>query len=322
MKRFKRIIGLFLAAIFILTAAPLEIKAEEPEEDNLKQALYIIPENFSDIDFFASNAYYTVPETVTVKEAEERLYDLIEKFEGKFFTVDGTYCDKGKVHATECDNCLMSNVIKAKWVEELVGMGKLDVSFCPTQYNYSGKQGSADGWQCFGFANFAHWYIFAQKNTDKVSSNLEFTGPMTYETLKNALPGDVIRSTLYGGHSMVFISCDENGFTVLDSNYSINYACQVKVHTVKYNSGYSVGVTGTKNYDRKTDAEKYLKGDIDFNGSVEIEDVYSARLAAAKLVVLSEEQVALGDVDGDGRITAVDANIIRRYIAKLIEKLS
>jgi hypothetical protein len=120
---------------------------------------------------------------------------------------------------------------------------------------------------------------------------------------------------------MVFISCDENGFTVLDSNYSINYACQVKVHTMKYNSSYSVGVTGTKNYDRKTEAEEYLKGDIDLNGSVEIEDVYYARLAAARLIVLSKEQVALGDVDGDGRITAVDANIIRRYIAKLIEKL-
>ena len=33
LKRFKRIISLFLAAVFILTAAPLEIKAEEPEED-------------------------------------------------------------------------------------------------------------------------------------------------------------------------------------------------------------------------------------------------------------------------------------------------
>ena len=64
-----------------------------------------------------------------------------------------------------------------------------------------------------------------------------------------------------------------------------------------------------------------MKGDIDLNGSVEIEDVYYARLAAARLIVLSKEQVALGDVDGDGRITAVDANIIRRYIAKLIEKL-
>ena len=216
----------------------------------------------------------------------------------------------------------MSNVIETKWVEELVGMGKLDVSLCPTQYSYSGKQGSADGWQCFGFANFVHWYVFAQKNTDKVSSVLEKTGPMTYETLKNALPGDVIRSNYYGGHSMVFISCDENGFTVVDSNFSIKYACQVKVHTMSYNSKYNVAITGTQNYDRKSETGNYLKGDVDLNGSVEISDVYYLRLAAAKLVFPSEQQTEIGDIDGDGRITAVDANMLRHYIAKLADELS
>ena len=156
----------------------------------------------------------------------------------------------------------MSNVVASEWVQELVGMGELDSSLCPTQYSYNGRQGSADGWQCFGFANFAHWYIFAQKNTDKVTSTLEASGPMTYETIKNALPGDVLRSNYYGGHSMVFISCDENGFTVLDSNFSIKYACQVKVHTMKYNSSYNVAITGTANYDRTVECGHEYSSEI------------------------------------------------------------
>ena len=295
---------------------PTETKADETAEDNLSQALYIIPEGFIEPDFFADK---TLPPVITVAEAEAKLAEFIEKFEGKYFTVNGTYCSSSGVHAVECDNCLMSKVIAEKWVEELVGRGALSVSLCPTQYSYTGKQGSADGWQCFGFANFAHWYIFAEKNTDKVSSTLEYTGPMTFETIKNALPGDVIRTNYYGGHSMVFISCDEEGFNVIDSNFSTTYSCRVKVHKMKYNEKYSVAITGTANYDRSGE-EDYLKGDINQNGSVEIDDVFCARLAAAKLMVLSEEQILAGDVDSDGKITAIDANIIRKYIAKIIEK--
>ena len=151
---------------------------------------------------------------MTADEAKARVLDLAEKFEGKFFTVSGNYCTASGIHATACSNCLMSNVIAAEWVEELVGMGTLDASLCPTQYSYKGTQGSADGYQCFGFANFAHWYVFAGKNTDKVTSTLELTGPMTYETMIKALPGDVIRSNYYGGHSMILIDCDSTGYTV------------------------------------------------------------------------------------------------------------
>ncbi len=254
----KKFICFVLAFMLAFGTVPAEAKASEKiteiKDDMMQQALYLIPEGFSEKELFGSGAS-TTPETVTVEEATARLEDFIAKFEGKFFTADGTYCDAGNVHAVECDNCLMSNVIKAEWVEELVGMGELNASLCPTQYSYNGKQGSADGWQCFGFANFAHWYIFAGKNTDKVTSTFEASGPMTYDTIKNALPGDVLRSNYYGGHSMVFISCDENGFTVIDSNFSIKYACEVKVHTMKYNSSYSVAISGTTNYDRRNEEE-------------------------------------------------------------------
>ena len=251
-----------MAFVLAFGNVPMEANAEEIKEDELQQALYLIPEGYPNIDFLAPGTEYTVPETVTADEAKARVLDLAEKFEGKFFTVSGNYCTASGIHAAACSNCLMSNVIAAEWVEELVGMGTLDASLCPTQYSYKGTQGSADGYQCFGFANFAHWYVFAGKNTDKVTSTLELTGPMTYETMIKALPGDVIRSNYYGGHSMIFISCDEEGFNVIDSNHTGNAdgksACIVKVHKVKYNAKYTVAVTGTTNYDRESATEYFL----------------------------------------------------------------
>ncbi len=313
----KNFLCLILAFVFVFGTMPIETKAEEAGEDLLQQALYIIPEAFSETEFFAN---YTSPPVVTIEEAEAKLKELIEKFEGKFFTVDGNYCRASGIHSTSCNNCLMSDVIETEWVTELIGMGKLDASLCPTQYSYKGSQGSADGYQCFGFANFAHWYIFAQKNTDKVTSTFEEIGPLTYETIKKALPGDVLRSNYYSGHSMIFISCDESGFNVIDSNHTANSdgksACIVKVHKVKYNANYTVAITGVQNYDRGE-----ITGDINLDRKVDIEDVYYARLAAAKLIKLSEQQITLGDVDSDGKITAIDANIIRKYIVKEIKKL-
>ena len=57
------------------------------------------------------------------------------------------------------------------------------------------------------------------------------------------------------------------------------------------------------------------------NGSVDVADAYFARLVAAKLVVPTEEQLAFCDVDSDGKITAIDANLIRKYALGIIDKL-
>ncbi len=62
-------------------------------------------------------------------------------------------------------------------------------------------------------------------------------------------------------------------------------------------------------------------GDINLDGTVDVKDVYTARLIAAKLVKPTEQQTDLGDVDGDGKITAIDANIIRKYLAHIIESI-
>ena len=151
----------------------------------------------------------------------------------------------------------MSSVIATSWCKNLVGMGTLNKNNMPTQYDYDGIDFvSGDGYQCFGFATFAHWYIFAQKNTDKVTATLVKTGSLTYDTLKYARPGDVIRfyTSWTDGHSAIFVSCDSSGFTVLDCNYKDNatgqYACEIKLHKLSYESSGRVAITGVKNYDR------------------------------------------------------------------------
>ena len=67
--------------------------------------------------------------------------------------------------------------------------------------------------------------------------------------------------------------------------------------------------------------EKSLLADLNLDGNIDVMDVYTARLAAAKLLSPTEEQIALGDVDSDGKITAIDANIIRKYILGIIKSL-
>jgi len=65
----------------------------------------------------------------------------------------------------------------------------------------------------------------------------------------------------------------------------------------------------------------YSHGDINLDGFVNIYDAYTARLIAAKLIKPTEQQVAVGDLDLDVKITAIDANIIRKFIAGIIKEI-
>ena len=47
-----------------------------------------------------------------------------------------------------------------------------------------------------------------------------------------------------------------------------------------------------------------------------------ARKASAKLIELDEAQKLAADVNGDGKVTVMDVNLIRKYAAKLIDKFA
>lgn len=192
----------------------------------------------------------TNPSTVTVSQATSRLNDLANKFVGKYFTVSGNACASTSEH--QCSNCLLSSVVSASWVQNLTGMGSLDSSLFPAQYYTDGAKYGPNGWSCFSFANFAHWYVFAQKNTDNLVSTLEFNGACNYSNVSSyARPGDVIRSSSLG-HSMILVSYDSNGMTVLDCNWGRNTygGCYVQKHYLTYSEFGNIAITGVQNYDR------------------------------------------------------------------------
>lgn len=66
-------------------------------------------------------------------------------------------------------------------------------------------------------------------------------------------------------------------------------------------------------------AKGYAFGDVNLDEVVDVKDVYFARLIAAKLIEPKEKQITSGDVDGDGKITAIDANLIRKFAVGIID---
>ena len=61
-----------------------------------------------------------------------------------------------------------------------------------------------------------------------------------------------------------------------------------------------------------------LLGDVDEGGSVNVIDANLVRRYAARLIDLRDTQLLAADVNGDGKVNVIDANLIRRYVAHLI----
>ncbi|MBQ7875548.1 MAG: dockerin type I repeat-containing protein, partial [Oscillospiraceae bacterium] len=61
-----------------------------------------------------------------------------------------------------------------------------------------------------------------------------------------------------------------------------------------------------------------LYGDANGDGKINVLDANLVRRYAAKLIDFDERQLAVSDVNGDGKVNVLDANLIRRFAAKLI----
>lgn len=65
-----------------------------------------------------------------------------------------------------------------------------------------------------------------------------------YNIMHKAASGDYIQwATAYSQHSSIFISCDENGFYVFDSNFVEPYLCTVHYITYEYITSVTYGVS-------------------------------------------------------------------------------
>ena len=93
---------------------------------------------------------------------------------------------------------------------------------------------------------------------------------------------------------------------------------KVKIKCLEKENSWSFDENGLWNGYEVTEYSGY--GDLNSDFTVDVKDVYLARLAAAKLVVPAEEEFSFGDVDGNRRINAIDANLIRKFCANIITK--
>lgn len=77
-----------------------------------------------------------------------------------------------------------------------------------------------------------------------------------YNIMHKAASGDYIQwATAYSQHSSIFLSCDENGFYVFDSNYVEPYLCAVHYITYEYITSVTYGVS----LYRSTSSDAYVK---------------------------------------------------------------
>ena len=85
---------------------------------------------------------------------------------------------------------------------------------------------------------------------------------------------------------------------------------------------YASDVTGTFNITLEFDENLQLSlGDVNGDGKISILDATEIQKYIAQLSSLKDEQLAVADVNGDGKISIIDATEIQKYIAQLIPSL-
>lgn len=170
------------------------------------------------------------------KPVVEKMDKLFELVGNKYFTTTQTACKDKREGNHSCSKCLVSNVINASWFKEAFGTVNY-ANFPQQHYNETGTNNN--GWSCFGFTCFAQYYIFAENNTQKLTSEKVASGKFSKEFAKsNIQPGDVIR--LENSHSALVYAVTEEGVVVIDSNADLNKLnCLVEKHTIRYDGYYN-----------------------------------------------------------------------------------
>ncbi len=179
--------------------------------------------------FTLSTAVIVQAADTVIQNRIDALYNLVGNM--YFNTEQSIACGK-KSAGHSCGSCYTPNIVESEWFKKL--FGTCTTSQFANQYG-NGVTYTRNGWSCLGFANFAEWYIFKTANTDTVSTNNMGTYSFNYSNAQiYAKKGDILR--LGNRHSVIFISANENGIYVLDSNYQGTYNCLVTKHNIPYTS--------------------------------------------------------------------------------------
>ncbi|MCQ2547473.1 MAG: hypothetical protein MJ145_00545 [Clostridia bacterium] len=213
---------------------------------------------------------------LTQETMNHRIADL-ETLKDTYFTTDGK-----KATSNTDSRCLVSNVLaKNDTVRNLIfeNKGKTyinkklpikSIDLLPRHYclDYGGKA-SCDGYSCYGFAQFALWYIYANTcDTNVYTKDIKHKVIYNYANMHSyAKRGDIIRikGGNYSGHSAIVLSIKSKGVTVLDCNTydsgikeyaNDKHASRIRVHDINYD-GDNIYVSisrGTFDGDKEPDS--------------------------------------------------------------------
>ena len=198
--------------------------------------------------FAGSEETATHPIEVSEEIVLQRIEKLEEALGGKYFTVNRKSCGSERSHG--CSNCGMLNVVDTKWFNKVVGFAPVDNNYYPNHYFLKHKY--TWGMSCCGFANYAGWYIYAQKETDNVVYNNKGTYFFNEKNADKYLePGDIVR--LDGAHSAVYISNNEDGIEVLDCNWRTDGTnCEVRRHIIEYSKYALMCISRALNHENES----------------------------------------------------------------------
>lgn len=110
------------------------------------------------------------------------------------------------------------------------------------------------------------------------------------------------------------------GDVIVDTKVNVEVFAPDPIKILDNLLGLNIGSITTKpddSNDSNDDELEFDLGDVDGDGRVTASDARLILRRAARLVTFTPEQDWLADVDGDGRVTAADARLVLRVAAKL-----
>ncbi len=111
------------------------------------------------------------------EQIRKNINTLICALNGRYFTLNQSYCkaapgEGGHPNGWDCSNCDVKQVIQTTWLSNALPRVPSSGDLLPSQFNYNGVRWGNGGYSCYGFANFALWFVYSQKSTDDVYSDL------------------------------------------------------------------------------------------------------------------------------------------------------
>lgn len=201
-----------------------------------------------------ANSLFILLNGITVQEKMDQLLDKLGVTSGKtvYFTKTQDACTTNRELHVKCSKCSMGQIAQEKWFKNL--FGDVSVSLFPS-HDVDATRRDYSGQSCFGFACFAQWYLYADSSAENLVGKRVATIKFNKdEIINNVKPGDVLRIASEVSHSALVYSVDENGVTVIDSNWNMGgqLNCVVQKHFIPWDASSCAGYTTYVNRVTKT----------------------------------------------------------------------